>query len=210
MTATQINPEPSISRASINTIANFVGSSLTQVAGIFFAIAYFRMLGAENYGLVGFAATLIQLGTYFADMGIGRVVVRELARRSHASDLAEQMSDVLFTLQSINFALALFVGITIAGGADWLARHWLQLGDVPLNDAVHAIVVMGAIAVLQLPRAISLEALRGLQQQVLSNVLMAVFSLLRGCITLGALYFVAPTAFVFLGSQLFVSLVRQR
>jgi O-antigen/teichoic acid export membrane protein len=207
VTAVQIDREPSISRASINTVANFVGSSLTQVAGIFFAIAYFRILGAENFGLVGFSATLVQLGTYFADMGIGRVVVRELARRSHASDLAEQMSDVLFTLQSINFALALLVGITIAGGAHWLAQHWLQLGDVPLNDAVHAIVVMGAIALLQLPRAISLEALRGLQKQVLSNVLMAVFSLLRGCVTLGALYFIAPTAFVFLGSQLFVGLV---
>ena len=171
MTGSQTNSDATISRAGINTVANFAGILVTQLASIFFAIAYFRILGAENYGLVGFSVTLVQLGTYIADMGIGRVVVRELARRSHASDLAEQMSDVLLTLQATNFALALIVGIAIAGSAPWLAQHWLQLGDLPLNEAVHAIVIMGAIAVLQLPRSIGLEALRGLQQQVLSNIL---------------------------------------
>src|SRR6202022_3487455 len=80
-------------------------------------------------------------------------------------------------------------------------------GDVPLSDAVHAIIIMGGIALLQLPRSISLEALRGLQQQVLSNVLMAVFSLVRGCVILGALYFIAPTAIVFLVSQVVVGFV---
>jgi O-antigen/teichoic acid export membrane protein len=199
-----MDQKTSIARAGINTLANFVGSSLTQVAGIFFSIAYFRILGAENFGLVGFSVTLVQLGTYFADMGIGRVVVRELARRAHVSDLAEQMSDVLFTLQATNFALALAVGIAIASGAPWLAEHWLKLGDVPLSDAIHAIVIMGAIALLQFPRSISSEALRGLQHQVLSNVLMTVFTLLRGCITLCALYFIAPTAVVFLVSQVLV------
>jgi O-antigen/teichoic acid export membrane protein len=207
VTAAKMIEKTSISRVGINTVANFVGTSLTQAAGIVFAIAYFRILGSENFGLVGFSVTLVQLGSYFADMGVGRVVVRELARRSHASDLAEQMGDVLFTLQATNFALAVVVATTIAGGASWLAQHWLKLGDVPLRDAVHAIIIMGGIALLQLPRSISLEALRGLQQQVLSNILMAVFSLLRGCVTLGALYFVAPTATVFLLSQLFVAFV---
>jgi O-antigen/teichoic acid export membrane protein len=196
----------SISRVGINTVANFVGTSVTQAAGIVFAIAYFRILGAENFGLVGFSVTLVQLGAYFADMGIGRVVVRELARRSHAPDLGEQMGDVLFTLQATNFALALAVSITIASGAPWLAQHWLQLGAVPLSDAVHAIVIMAGIALLQLPRGVSFEALRGLQQQVVPNSLIAVFAVLRGCVTLAALYFIAPTATVFLGSQLFVGL----
>jgi O-antigen/teichoic acid export membrane protein len=207
VTAAQISGVASISRVSINTAANFLGNSVTQAAGIVFAIAYFRILGAENFGLVGFSVTLVQIGTYFADMGIGRVVVRELARRSHAPDLGEQMGDVLFTLQATNFALALAVSIAIATGAPWLAQHWLQLGDVPTSDAVYAIVIMAGVALLQLPRGISFEALRGLQQQVLPNALMAVFSLLRGCVTLGALYFIAPTAIVFLGSQLVVGLV---
>jgi O-antigen/teichoic acid export membrane protein len=197
----------SISRASINTAANFVGNSLTQAAGLLFSIAYFRVLGAENFGLVGFSVTLLQLGTYFVDMGVGRVVVRELARRTHAADQAEQMGDVLFTLQATNFAAALVLGLAIALGAPWFAQHWLKLGDLALNDAIHAIVIMGAIAILQLPRSISLEALRGLQQQVLSNVLMTIFAWLRGCTILAALYFIAPTATVFLISQLCVTLV---
>jgi O-antigen/teichoic acid export membrane protein len=196
-----------ISRASINAAANFAGTSLTQVASLLFSIAYFRFLGAENFGLVGFSVTLLQLGTYFVDMGVGRVVVRELARRTHAADQAEQMGDVLFTLQATNFAAALVLGLAIASGAPWFAQHWLKLGDLALNDAIHAIVIMGAIAILQLPRSISLEALRGLQQQVLSNILMTIFAWLRGCTILAALYFIAPTATVFLISQLCVTLV---
>jgi O-antigen/teichoic acid export membrane protein len=196
----------SASRAAINTAANFLGSSVTQVAAFIFAIAYFRLLGSQNFGLVGFSITLVQLGLYFADMGVGRVVVRELARRSHAHDFAEQMGDMLFTLQITNFALALAVGGTIAANAGWLAQNWLQIGDVPTDEAVQAIVIIGIIAILQLPRTISLEALRGLQKQVLSNSLMGLFSWLRGGVTLAALYFIAPTATVFLTTQLFLSL----
>jgi O-antigen/teichoic acid export membrane protein len=195
----------SSSRVAINTAANFLGSSVTQAAAFIFAIAYFRLLGPQNYGLIGFSIALVQLGAYFADMGVGRVVVRELSRRSHARDFAEQMGDVLFTLQITNFALALAVGTTIAANAGWLTQNWLKIGDVPADDAVHAIVIMGLIAILQLPKTISLEALRGLQKQVLSNSLMGAFSWLRGCVTLAALYFIAPTAIVFLTTQLVLS-----
>jgi hypothetical protein len=45
VTAVQMDRKTSISRAGINTVANFVGSSVIQAAGIVFAIAYFRILG---------------------------------------------------------------------------------------------------------------------------------------------------------------------
>ena len=180
-------------RAAVNTLANFAGSAISQVTNIGFAIVYFRVLGSESYGLIGFLVTLLQLGNYIADMGIGRVVVRELARRSHAPDLADEIRDVVFTLQFVSVALSICIGISTALGADWLAKHWLVLENTPERSASQAIILMAAIAVLQIPRSISLEALRGLQEQVLSNLLVSSFSIGRGLVTVFALSFLSAT-----------------
>jgi O-antigen/teichoic acid export membrane protein len=194
-------------RAAVNTLANFAGSAISQVTNIGFAIVYFRVLGSESYGLIGFLVTLLQLGNYIADMGIGRVVVRELARRSHAPDSADEIRDVVFTLQFVSVALSICIGISTALGADWLAKHWLVLENTPQRSASQAIMLMAAIAVLQIPRSISLEALRGLQEQVLSNVLVSSFSIGRGLVTVFALSFVSATVTMYLSTQIAVSLM---
>jgi hypothetical protein len=39
----------SLSRSIQNTIANFIGVASTMVFAFIFSIAYFRILGSENY-----------------------------------------------------------------------------------------------------------------------------------------------------------------
>lgn len=196
-----------MSRAIVNTVANFGGLAVTLVSGLVFAIAYFRVLGPESYGLVGLATTLVQFGTYFADMGIGRVLVRELARSINAPNPAAQMRNTLFTLQLTHLVFALLVGLAIALGSRWLAGHWLQLGSYPVADASNAIMMMGLLAALQLPRAIAAEALRGLQKLVLSNLLMSSFALFRGLITLAALFAFSKSIAVYLEAQIATSVL---
>jgi len=188
-------------RAIVNTIANFAGLIITIVAGLAFAISYFKILGPESYAFVGLAITLVQIGTYFADMGIGRVLVRELARSAHMPNSATRIRNTFLTLQFTHFSLACVAGLAIAISSHGLAAHWLQLGGFSIERASNTIAMMGLLAALQLPRAMAAEAMRGLQQQVLSNLLMSFFVLFRGGTTVLALQ-VSGTIEVYLKAQI--------
>jgi O-antigen/teichoic acid export membrane protein len=194
-----------MSRSIRNTIANIIGVVSTTAFAFIFAIVYFRILGSENYGLISLCTTMLLLGNLFVDIGIGRAVTRELARREHAVELAQEMRDALFTLQAVHFSLAFVCGIVIAASSRWLATHWLQRETLGIDEAVQAITLLGIVATLQLPRELCRSALAGLQRQVFLNVCTASISLLRGITTLAALHWIAPTATVFLLVQVIVS-----
>jgi hypothetical protein len=67
----------------------------------------------------------------FVDLGLGRAVTREIARRSIIH--TQEMRDVLFTLQVLNFALAVACGAVVIASSSWLASHWLKLGLLNLT-----------------------------------------------------------------------------
>jgi O-antigen/teichoic acid export membrane protein len=110
-------------------------------------------------------------------------------------------------LQFVSVALSICIGISTALAANWLAEHWLVLENTPQRSASQAIILMAAIAVLQIPRSISLEVLRGLQEQVLSNALLSSFSVVRGLVTVLTLTFVSASVTMYLSTQIAVSLV---
>ena len=196
-----------MSRTLQNTIANFAGLVFSSGLTLLFSIFYFHILGSENFGLISFCTTVLLIGNLFVDLGLGRTIVRELARRAHNPELGQEMRDALFTLQSIHFGLALACGVIIATSSSWLAANWLNRDTVPMAEAAYAIVLLGVVASLQLPREFCRSALSGLQRQVLSNLLATAFSALRGAATIAALFLIAPTPIVFLMTQVVVSIL---
>lgn len=194
-------------RSFRNTIANAGGLIVTAGLALVFMALYFRLLGSENYGLVGFCTTILLVGNLFVDLGLGRSVVRELARREHDPGLAQEMRDALFTLQTVHFGLALLCGLGLIASSGWIAANWLKHGAGNVQDATAAIAIVGLIAILQLPRELCRASLGGLQRQVFLNIWLSIFAALRGIVTLAALFFIEPTATVFLIAQLGVSAV---
>ena len=196
-----------MSRAILNTIANFAGLVSTAGLTLLFSIVYFRILGSENFGLISFCTTVLLIGNLFVDLGLGRTVTRELARREHNPELGQEMRDALYTLQLVHFGLAFTCGVIIVASSSWLATHWLNRDTVEIGAAAEAIALLGVVAVLQLPRELCRSALGGLQRQVLSNIFGTVFSALRGAVTIAALFWIAPTPTIFLLAQVAVSIV---
>jgi O-antigen/teichoic acid export membrane protein len=196
-----------MSRTIKNTVANFVGLGSTSGLTLLFSVFYYRILGSENFGLVSFCATVLLVGNLFVDLGLGRSVIRELSRREHNPELAQEMRDALFTLQTVHFALAFCCGVTIVLSSSWLAARWLNRGTVEIGAAAHAISLLGIVAALQLPRELCRAALAGLQRQVLSNSFATAFSALRGPVTIAALLWIAPTPTIFLIAQVIVSIL---
>ena len=69
-----------INRQALNIVANFSGVGARLIFSLVFNIVYFRLLGSESYGLIGFYASLAALSSLF-DLGLNQTTVREVARR---------------------------------------------------------------------------------------------------------------------------------
>src|SRR5258708_34211391 len=89
-----------LNRQAINIVANFSGVGARLIFALVFNIIYFRLLGSESYGLIGFYTSLAALSSLF-DLGLNQTTVREVARHGPAHDAASDLRSVVFTLQSL-------------------------------------------------------------------------------------------------------------
>ncbi|MGY8679170.1 oligosaccharide flippase family protein [Bradyrhizobium sp. UFLA05-153] len=192
------------SRQFINIAANFVGVGASVALPLIFNVAYYRYLGGENYGLIGFYGSLLLLA-YLLDMGLTQTTVRELARRAADPERAGEMRLVVFTLQCIYGAVGLTLGLLVVLSSHWLAENWLKLDQLPTAEASSAIARMGAMLGLSFPSILFSAVLRGLQRQVLSNALTIVVAVLRGILVLACLTLFGATSRTFFTTQVCIS-----
>src|SRR5258707_9249355 len=87
-----------INRQALNIVANFSGVGARLIFSLGFNIAYFRLLGSESYGLIGFYASLAALSSLF-DLGLNQTTMREVARRGVDGERGGELRTVVFTLQ---------------------------------------------------------------------------------------------------------------
>jgi O-antigen/teichoic acid export membrane protein len=193
-------------RQFLNIVANFVGVGAQLVLPLIFNVAYFRILGTESYGLIGFYGSLLLLATML-DMGLSQTTVRELARRAADSDRIGDMRLVVFTLQFLYYGIGLVLGLSIALFSTWFATTWLKLGQLSIGEAAAAIAMMGGMLALSFPAIFYNATLRGLQRQVLGNAISIAVGTSRGVVALLCLHLFGATATVFFAVQFFISVV---
>ena len=74
-----------MNRQALNIVANFSGVGARLIFALAFNVIYFRLLGSESYGLIGFYASLSALSSLL-DLGLNQTTVREVARREADRD----------------------------------------------------------------------------------------------------------------------------
>ncbi|MBK9243950.1 MAG: oligosaccharide flippase family protein [Burkholderiales bacterium] len=183
-----------MSRLGLNVLANFAGQFWSALMGVLFIPIYIHLMGIETFGLVGFFVTLQALAMVF-DLGLAGTVNRELARRGAAEGSC--VRDLVRTLEWIYWPIGALVGICVWACAGLLAETWLRPVSLHVRHVEFSIGLMGAAIAAQWPSAFYAAGLNGLQRQVLSNGLLAVFGTLRGAGVLLPLVFIAPTVEVF-------------
>jgi O-antigen/teichoic acid export membrane protein len=72
-------------RQLLNVIPNFAGVGAGLIFPLLFNIVYYRLLGTEGYGLIGFYGLLALLAS-LADLGLSQTTLREVARRAAVHD----------------------------------------------------------------------------------------------------------------------------
>jgi len=156
-------------RLKLNILANLAGGFWTAALSVVCVPFFLRLLGVEAYGLIGFYATLQAVFGLF-DLGLGATFNRGIARLSAVPHSQQQQADLLRTFEFIFHAIALVLGVLLFAAAPFLARHWVHVQQLPLDDVTMAIRLVAITSALQFPFALYQAGLLGLQRHVLLNV----------------------------------------
>ena len=130
---------------------------------------------------------------------------RELARLSALEDSAQEQRDLLRTLESIYWAVSLFIGIIVVTLAPVIAYRWVNPQHLSGDAVVSSLRIMGLVIALQFPFSFYQGGLTGLQRQVLVNGILVISGTLRGVGAVLVLWLFSPTIQAFLAWQLVIS-----
>jgi len=187
-----------------NVIANYLGQGWSALMGLAFIPLYIHLMGAESYGLVGFAISM-QAIVYLFDIGLSQGLNREAARLSALPDSAVQLVNTVKTLEIIYWGMALLVLLVLFTASPFIANHWLNAEKITKHELISTLQIMAVLIAIRWPISLYTGGLNGLQQQIGLNLLNAVFAALQGIGALLVLSFIAPTIQAFLIWQLMVT-----
>jgi O-antigen/teichoic acid export membrane protein len=194
-----------MSKLKQNIIANFAGSIGQAVMGLLFIPLYIKFMGIESYGLIGIFGTL-QVIFGLLDVGLGSTLTREMARLSVLPNKEQEMRNLVRTLETLYWGIAVFVGITVVLLSPIIAHRWINAGQLSSQTVEQALLLMGFVMVFQMPIGFYSGGLRGLQKQVLLNVVIVCVSALRGIGAILILWLVSPTIQAFFLWQIVISI----
>lgn len=174
--------------------------------GIAFIPLYIKFMGIESYGLVGFFTTL-QAVFALLDLGLTTTLNRELARYSALDEKSQDMRDLVRTLEIVYWGLAFCIGALVLTLSPFLTRGWIKAETLSVEVVQKSVMLMGLVLAFQWPLGFYAGGLLGLQKQVLSNILNAVWYTLRFAGGALALWIISPTILVFFEWQIAVSVI---
>jgi O-antigen/teichoic acid export membrane protein len=190
-----------------NLAANLIGGVWSSALSLLFIPTYLRYLGVEAYGLIGFFATLLAIFGLF-DLGIGATLNRSIARLSADPLSGKKQRDLLRTFELIYYTIAFLLGVLLFLSAPFVARHWVHVQQLPVEQVTTAIRLMAITTTFQFPFALYQAAFLGLQRHVLLNATTIVSSTLRACGAVLVLMFVSKSVVGFFAWQAVVTVLQ--
>jgi O-antigen/teichoic acid export membrane protein len=187
-----------------NILTNYAGQAWIALMNIAFIPVYVRILGAEAFGLVGMMLSL-QAIALLLDFGMGGVLNREIARRSHLAEASATIGVLVRTFEWIIWPLAIAIAVLISAVAPALANHWLHAEHLSSSTVDGAIRLIGVAVAMLWPTSFYSNGLSGLERQPTLNAIAATFATLRSAGVIGILYYVSPTIEAFLWWNVFVN-----
>jgi O-antigen/teichoic acid export membrane protein len=176
-----------------NLAANFLAQIWTVVLGLAFVPVFLHLLGAEGYGLVGFAVSL-QAMISVLDLGLATTANREFSRTGGRGAGAASGPVMLRTLEWIYFGMGALVALVLVLAAPWLARHWLQGGATSPASVQASLALLGLATGLRWPVGLYTGVLAGLERQVPLNLVVIARATLRNVGAAAVLLLVGGTA----------------
>jgi O-antigen/teichoic acid export membrane protein len=196
-----------VSQVRLNVVANMAGSGWAVLISLAFVPVYLHFLGMEAYGLIGIFLSAVAILSLL-DLGLGTVINRELARLSVQAGSAQQMRDMVRTLEVVYWVMGVVIGLVFAALAPFVAMHWVQAQQLSQEAVERAFVIMGIAIAFQWPLTLYSGGLSGLQRQVMLNTMSAVILTIRSAGAAVVLWQVSNTIEAFMAWQVAVNLLQ--
>src|SRR3982074_3001089 len=108
-----------------NIVANIAGRGWAALLSLGVIPVYIHFLGIEAFGLIGFFLSLTAI-LQLLDLGLGTALNRQFAQYSMLSGKAQEMRDLLRTLEIIYWLIGVAIGVTMLALAPMITTHWLK------------------------------------------------------------------------------------
>lgn len=161
-----------------NIIANYVGQAFVVITGFIMLPVYIRYMGAEAYGLIGFATTL-QVCAQLLDFGLTPTLSRELSRFRGGTFSQKESSNFARVLEWVFASLG---GVTVLSFflfSKWIATYWLREEHLHTWEVEQCLTLMGCTLATRWLVGLYRGALVGLEELVNLNVLSVLISSVR-------------------------------
>ena len=189
-----------------NIVANIAGRGWAALLSLAVLPVYIHFLGIEAFGLIGFFLSLMAILSLL-DLGLGTALNRQFAQYSMQSGKAQEMRDLLRTLEIIYWVIGIAIGVVMAALAPAIAAYWLKPQQLSVETATQALAMMGIAIAFQWPRALYSGGLMGLQRQVASNLLSSITATANSLGAVLILWLVSPTLQAYVAWFMAISLV---
>ena len=151
-----------------NILTNLFSSVWSVVLTAAITPVQVRLLGIEAYGVIGFIATLQVVFAAF-DLGLSTTLTRQLA--ADRSDQRVESNELIQTVSTVYWGIAIIVGIVLALAAHHIAEDWFKAQDLSpatLRQSLYLIILYLA---LRWPTALYAGILGGVQKMVAINII---------------------------------------
>ncbi len=173
-----------------NVSANLLSNVWSTALSLLLTPVYVRVLGVESYGLVGFYMSWVSI-LAILDTGISATATREVAWLRASDERRGEVPIVLRSLEVVYWLLVSLVGGALLAAAWWVGDRWFTAYTIPPATVRDAMALMALSLVVQVPSGLYVGGLIGLQRQVESSGLLALFGTVRGFGALAVLWFVS-------------------
>lgn len=179
---------------------------VAALVGIFFVPIYVKLIGIESYGLISFYSTLV--GTLsLLDLGLSTAISRQVAiDRSENSGL-KNIYDLIFSVELIYWAIAVFFGGLIVLSSGFIARYWVNAEALSVDQIKNAVILMGIVFAFQFPVSIYNGVMIGFEKQISNAVIISLLSVIKAVGVIFVLMFVEASVEMYFIWQIIVTVV---
>lgn len=189
-----------------NILSNFILQIWLFIGQLILIPVYIKYLGVEQYGLVGFYASLQSIFLLF-DLGMSATITQEMAKECETLEKKQRIVNLTFTLECIFWGLSIisFVGLFLT--AHLFAKSWFEDSNLSSDKIILSIKLMSFLLLFRLPLGLYMGAMTGLQQQAKLNYFSLFIELAKFISILISFYYFSSDIVTFLIIQIVFGII---
>jgi O-antigen/teichoic acid export membrane protein len=189
-----------------NIAANFSGNAFMAILNMLFIPFYLKYVGSEGYGLIGVFAS-IQSILYVLDSGFSTTLNKEVAGLSAGAGNKQKIANLVKTLESVYWPVALMVGLLGAIASYFLATKWVQPVGLDSGTILNAFLILSVTLIFQFPVGFYVGGILGLQRHLLYNLIRIFFAIVKNTGALLILIYYSHSVIVFFTWNLIITII---